>query len=262
MAAHFRLAVAQTPADLNTPAARLDWLRGILPGIAASGADLVLLPELFACGYNIGDAVQARAEAMDGPTANAIAKLAQMHRLAIHYGYSERAGDRLYSAALCLGPEGTVLGHHRKLIIPPGFERDHFSPGQGCNLFDYRGLRIATLICYDAEFPETVRHVAAIGANLVLVPTALGAEWGWVAHRMIPARAYENGIFVAYANSAGDENGLTYLGNSLIAAPDGTELARAGHQPEVVFADLDPARVTAAQTRLPYLQDRLSIDLR
>ena len=261
MAGLFRLAVAQSPAELDTPAKRLTWLRDVLPEIAASGADLVLLPELFACGYNIGDAVQDRAEATDGPTAGAIAGMARQHGIAIHYGFSERADGRFYNAALCIGPDG-VLGHHRKLIIPPGFERDQFTAGRDCQLFNYRGLLIATLICYDAEFAETVRYVAGLGAELVLVPTALGAEWDWVAERMIPTRAYENGIFLAYANSAGVENGFSYLGKSVVAAPDGVEAARAGAEAEVMFADLDTARVAAAQARLPYLKDRASINLR
>ncbi|HEY9037415.1 MAG TPA: nitrilase-related carbon-nitrogen hydrolase [Roseovarius sp.] len=54
-----------------------------------------------------------------------------------------------------IGPEGTRLGGHRKLILPPGFERDHFAPGHGCSVFEYRGIKIGTLICYDAEFSKT-----------------------------------------------------------------------------------------------------------
>lgn len=252
----FRLCVAQPPADLASPRDRLDWLRETLPRITEARADLVLLPELFACGYNIGAALAQRAETQDGPTFAAMAGLARAHGVAIHYGYAERDGAAIYSSAACVSPEGAVLGRHRKLVIPPGFERDHFTPGAGVRLFDYRGLRMATLICYDAEFPESVRHVAAKGAQLVLVPTALGAQWGWVAESMIPTRAYENGIYLAYANCAGSEHGFDYLGASVIAAPDGTEVARAGSNPGLILADLDPARIGAAQARLPYLGDR------
>ena len=257
----FRLAVAQAPASLEAPARRLEWLNATLPEISASGADLVLLPELFACGYNIGDDVQAHAETCDGPTFLAIAEMARAHGVAIHYGFAERAAQALYNSAICVSPSGSVLGHHRKLVIPPGFERRHFTPGRGCRLFEYHGLKVATLICYDAEFAETVRHVAAIGADLVLVPTALGAQWSWVARTMIPTRAYENGVYLAYANSAGTENGFEFLGASVISAPDGIEAARAGADPSVIYADIDKARVVAAQARLPYLQDRLDIEL-
>ncbi|MEL6620415.1 MAG: carbon-nitrogen hydrolase family protein [Pseudomonadota bacterium] len=255
----FRLCVAQAPADLEGTAARLAWLRGALPAIATQRADLVLLPELFACGYNIGDAVADRAEPLDGPTFSAVAGMAQDCGVAIHYGFAERDGDHLFNAAVCVAPGGNILCHHRKLAIPPGFERTHFKPGHGCGIAEYRGLTIATLICYDAEFPETVRHVAGQGADLVLVPTALGAQWGWVARAMIPTRAYENGVFLAYANSAGTERGMDYLGQSVIAAPDGVELARAGPGPELLFSDLDRARVKAARDRLPYLADRQAL---
>ena len=256
-----RLALAQSPADLDGPDARMDWLRTTLPEVVRKGADLLVLPELFACGYNIGEAVQDRAEPWDGPAFNAISEMAQAFGLAIHYGFAERAPGGIDNAALCVSPQGKVLSHQRKLAIPPGFERHHFHPGQGCHLFTYGGLRIATLICYDAEFPETVRHVAAAGADLVLVPTALGADWSWVAHSMIPTRAYENGIFLAYANSAGIELGMAFLGASVIAAPNGSELARAGDHPTVLYADLDRDHVTKAQARLPYLHDRLALRL-
>ncbi|MGC1497468.1 MAG: carbon-nitrogen hydrolase family protein [Sulfitobacter sp.] len=251
-----RLAVAQAPADLSSPAARLEWLRSILPGVAKQRADLLLLPELFACGYNIGDAVHELAEPIEGPTFTAMAELAQRFGLALHYGFAEREGDTLYNAALCVSPQGTVVSRQRKLVLPPGFERDYFTPGHGCDVFNYRGVKMATLICYDAEFPETIRHVAALGAQLILVPTALGADWSWVADQMIPTRAYENGVYLAYANSAGVQNGMAFLGRSVICAPDGIEVGRAGAEAEIIYANLDLSRVDAAQTRLPYLQDR------
>lgn len=255
----FRLAVGQSPADLSNPQDRLDWLAEALPAIATEGADLLVLPELFATGYNIGDQVVARAESADGPTAQAIAALAKAHGVAIHYGFAEADGDVFFNTAQCFGPDGTRLGGHRKLAIPPGFECDHFTPGQGCTLFTYRDVRIATLICYDAEFPETARHVASLGAELILVPTALGAQWEWVAQRMIPTRAYENGVYLAYANSAGVEDGMEFLGQSFIATPDGQELARAGAHPQLIYGTLDLDKVSAAQTRLPYLRDRKAL---
>ena len=106
--------------------------------------------------------------------------------------------------------------HQRKLAIPPGFEWDYFSPGQGCYLFTYKCFKITTLICYDAEFSETVRHVAAQGADLVLVPTALGTDWDWAGEKMMPTRAFENGVFFAYANGVGTQDGITFLSKSVI----------------------------------------------
>ena len=251
----FRLCIGQSPAELSTTAARLEWLKHILPQAASKQTDLLLLPELFATGYNIGDQIAARAEPVDGPTAQTIAALAQAHNIAIHYGFAETDGQNTFNAAQCFGPNGMRLGGHRKLAIPPGFEAGHFKRGEGCSLFIYKGLQIATLICYDAEFPETARHVARMGAELILVPTALGAQWDWVSKTMIPTRAYENGVFLAYANSAGTENGMVFLGQSFIAAPNGKELARAEASPQLIYAELKQDEVTKAQNRLPYLND-------
>jgi len=256
MSGEFRLAVGQSPASLASTQDRLDWLAGVLPGVVENGAHLLLLPELFATGYNIGDLVSSHAEPADGPLAQKISKLAREHGVALHYGFPELDAGSVFNSAQCFGPDGIRLGGHRKLVIPPGFEEDHFTPGSDCTLFAYRDLRIATLICYDAEFPEAARHVALQGAHLVLVPTALGATWEWVAQRMIPTRAYENGVYLAYANSAGVENGMRFLGQSFIASPDGQELARAGSQPEIIYGTIQLDRVFAAQTRLPYLKDR------
>ncbi|MEP2029968.1 MAG: carbon-nitrogen hydrolase family protein [Paracoccaceae bacterium] len=251
----FRLAVGQSPAELSSTQERMDWLGDVLPEVTALKTDLLLLPELFATGYNIADKIATRAEPSNGSTAQTIAALAKKHGVAIHYGFAEADGADIYNAAQCFGPDGTLLGGHRKLAIPPGFEQSHFKRGQGCTLFSYRGLRIATLICYDAEFPETARHVAALGAELILVPTALGDQWGWVSQRMIPTRAYENGVYLAYANSAGTENGMGFLGQSFIATPDGKELARAGMSAELIYGVIERQRVAASQSRLPYLDD-------
>ena len=257
----FRLAVGQSPAKLPTARDRLDWLAETLPAVARQRADLLVLPELFATGYNIGDQIAERAEPADGPIARAISGMASAHGLAIHYGFPEADGNAIFNAAQCFGPDGARLGIHRKLAIPPGFERDHFTPGQGCGLFTYRDVRIATLICYDVEFPESARFVASLGAELILAPTALGAQWDWVAQRMIPTRAYENGVYLAYANSAGAENGLQFLGQSFIAAPDGQELARAGAETEILYGTLELDKVSTAQSRLPYLRDRQALKL-
>lgn len=90
----------------------------------------------------------------------------------------------------------------------------------------------------------------------MLVPTALGSQWGHVAHKVIPTRAFENGVFAAYANHAGVEQGMAYFGGSCIIAPDCSELARAGSNEEILISPLELDLVAKAQARLPYLKDR------
>jgi len=222
---------------------------------AANGVELLVCPELYMSGYNIGDALPECAEPGDGAFARAAAKLAKWHGVAVVYGFPERDSGVLYNAAICISGEGQTLAIHRKRVLPPGAEAKYFTTGTGDTLFELGGLKVALIICYEAEFPEAVRNVAQAGADLVVAPTALGAAWPHVAHKVIPTRAFENGIYLAYANHAGEEAGLNYLGASCIVGPDGHDLARAGAGEELIVATISREAVEAARERLPYLRD-------
>ncbi len=234
---------------------RLAALRAAIDAQGDERPHLIVCPELFMSGYNVGEAIGRLAEAPDGPFAAKVAALARETSTAICYGYPERAEDKVYNAAACFGPDGDLLANHRKLAIPPGFELEHFAAGTGTAFLTLAGVRLAILICYDAEFPEAVRHAAHAGAQCVLVPTALRDQWGVVANRMMPTRAFENGVYLVYCNHAGIEGDLHYLGASCIASPVGEDLARAGGAEEVIVAGIDPQQVAAAQARLPYFRD-------
>src|SRR5262249_24487797 len=121
--------------------------------------------------------------------------------------------------------------------------------------FTLHGLRLALLICYDAEFPEAVRGAAREGAQAIIVPTALADRWQVVATRVMPARAFENGVYLVYANHAGREGDITYVGASCIRNPDGEDIARAGAMEELILGSLCAKDVFKAQARLPYLKD-------
>ena len=259
MSASLNLAVAQSPGELTGAEERLTWLRDLLGAQEEGAIDLLVLPELFQCGYNIGEGLSDAAQTPDGPFAKAVADMSHRHGLAILYGYAERQGNQLFNSAICFDAAGQVVGHHRKLLLPPGFEGDHFAPGAECTLFDLNGVSVAILVCYDVEFPENLRHVAQQGAELVAVPTALGAQWGIVADKLVPTRAFENGVYIAYANHCGTEHGLTYYGGSCIAAPDGSDAARAGGDPGTIHAIVRTGAVVQAQSRLPYHKDRLNL---
>ena len=132
----------------------------------------------------------------------------------------------------------------------PGAEAPH--------VFDLNGIKTGMLICYDVEFPENVRTLALAGAELILVPTALpeGIISRRVADTVVPTRAFENGVFLVYADLCGAENGLSYGGRSVILAPDGDELARAGMRETLLVAEIDPTAYDDAKAQNPYLIDR------
>jgi predicted amidohydrolase len=119
------------------------------------------------------------------------------------------------------------------------------------------GWRIGLLICYDIEFPENVRRLALADVDFVAVPTAVMQPYDFVATHMVPTRAFENVVFIAYANRCAVENGLEYVGLSCVAGPDGRDLARAGRGEELVFADLDPGLREQWAPVNTYLKDRI-----
>lgn len=251
-----RAAIYQSETSGLMPSDRLERLEW---AAREAEADLLLCPELFLSGYAAEEDVRRHAEPADGPFAAAVARIAQTTATAIVYGYPERAQERLYNAAQCIDATGRRLANHHKLVLPPGYESDCFTPGNGVSVFELNGVKLALLICYDAEFPETVRACAEAGAEMLLVPTALGAQWSVVARQVIPARAFENGVYLLYANHAGAEGDLHYLGESCIVAPDGSDRARSGRAEEVIAAELDLSLVSAAQARLPYHRDVVTL---
>jgi predicted amidohydrolase len=80
--------------------------------------------------------------------------------------------------------------------------------------------------------------------------------YGAVSERMVPVRALESQVFIAYANRCGTEGELTYCGASCVVGPDGVDLARAGTGEELLVADVDPAALHASRRANPYLADR------
>ena len=256
MSDELSIQILQSPGHLGNPAERLQWLEQQFESTVDENVQLLILPELFQSGYYIGEPLLQFAESSDGAFAQEIIRLAKANSTAIVYGYAEKHEGMYYNSAQCIDNSGSIIGHHRKLMLPPGFETTLFSSGSECQLFKLDNFTVALLICYDVEFPENVRHAAVNGADLVVVPTALGENWGVVSQAVVPARAFENGVYLAYANHCGSENKLTYFGGSCIIGPDGVENARAKKDIAVIGATLSKAKVVAAQKRLPYLTER------
>jgi predicted amidohydrolase len=224
---------------------------------AAAGARLLVASELYLTGYALADRVAELAEEADGPGARAVARIAARHGLAVAYGYPERAGTAVHNSVQLVGPTGERLANYRKTHLYGGWETDRFTPGDTLVVqAELDGLRVGLLVCYDVEFPEAVRAHALAGTDLLLVPTALMRPYEFVAQTLLPARAWENQLYIAYADRCGPEGDLDFAGLSCLAAPDGAVRARAGAGEELVLGDADPALLAASRTRNPYLGDR------
>ncbi|HET6357988.1 carbon-nitrogen hydrolase family protein [Streptomyces sp.] len=252
-----RTALLQSSGRPGSVAENLKVLDEAAARAAAAGAGLLIGPEMFLTGYAIGDQVPVLAEPADGPAARSVAEIARRHGIAVMYGYPERDGEKIFNSAQLIGPDGESLANYRKTHLFGCFEQQWFTPGeQPVVQAELGGIRIGMLICYDVEFPENVRAHALAGTDLLLVPTAQMHPFQFVAESVVPVRAFESQMYIAYVNRTGPEGEFEFVGLSCLASPDGTTRVRAGRGEELVLGEVDPALLSASREANPYLRDR------
>ncbi|WP_433768708.1 carbon-nitrogen hydrolase family protein [Pseudomonas putida] len=225
----------------------------------AKGADLLVLPEMFLTGYNIGlDAVSVLAEVHNGESAQQVARIARSTGIAILYGYPERTEDgQIYNAVQLIDAQGERVCNYRKTHLFGDLDRSMFSPGTNeFPVVELNGWKLGFLICYDLEFPENARRLAIEGAELILVPTANMIPFDFIADVTVRSRAFENQCYVAYANYCGQEGDIQYCGRSSIAAPDGSRIAQAGLDEALIVGELDRQLMDKSRSANRYLIDR------
>ena len=238
-----RIAVAQQAATADV-AQNLAVLERVAAAAARAGADLLVTPELFTTGYDPGRV---------HPDPTVLPRVADLaRRSGVALVVSEPHEDAI--TAVVVDRDGTVQGRYVKTHLYGPAERAAFRPGDGTPLVvEVAGLRVGVLVCFDVEFPETVRGLALAGADVVAVPTAILDES--VARVLLPARAYENRVALAYANHHGPAaDGGTFSGGSLVVGPDGEVLAAAGAEGEALLVvDVDADDLRRAREVVDYL---------
>lgn len=241
---------AGKPAD---PDANLDELDRVAKSLAGQ-ADLLITPELFITGYDIGDRLR---ELVSVGHLESVRSIAERNKLAIIVGLAEEGpAGALHNSAVFIDERGVVRGRHRKTHLFGEIDRAYFTPGsQPATVVQYRGVQVGVMICYDVEFPENVRMAALAGADLLAVPTAQMEPFEFVADVVVRARAWENQIYLAYINHDGAENATTYVGRSSIVGPDGGVLDRIESGTGTITAEIDTEVVRAARRVNPYLTD-------
>lgn len=202
--------------------------------------DVVVFPELFLTGYNIGDMVTALAEEIDGPSVRSLQKIAATCDVAIITGFAEKHGTDLYNSAIAIAADGTIVGHHHKVFLFGEKEKLTFRAGTEFPVFELAGRTCGLAICYDIEFPEVPRDMSKRGAEIIFVPTANMEPYFEVPTTLVRSRALENGVAIVYANICGIERDQRYTGLSGVVLPDGRDLARAGHDDCILICDLEP----------------------
>lgn len=226
-------------------------------------ADVIVLPELFASGYQFVSAEEAQRlsePVPDGPTATMLVELARRRRMHIVAGLPERAGSKVYNSAVVVGPSG-FLGCYRKSHL--FFEETlWFAPGDsGFQVWDIGPAKIGVMICFDWYYPEAARTLALMGAEIICHPSNLVLP---NCPDSMPVRCLENRVFAITSNRIGTEarggkEPLTFIGHSEVVSPRGAILHRAPRdREELAMVDIDPADARN-KTLTPYndlLRDR------
>lgn len=199
-------------------------------GGSAHAPDLIVYPEGYLTGYYTDDPVAAALEAAQAE--DMIGGIATQAQAAIAAGYVGKNDDGLYNAAIVADKHGRVIGDYKKRCLYGEWERRYFRPGKTPCVFALGDWMLGLCICYDIEFPEISRQTAMRGAELIIVPTALMAPDEDLVFALLPARAIENNVFVAYANRIGGEGEWRYVGGSRIIDPHGATRACADAKTE------------------------------
>ncbi len=271
------IGLVQTTAGTDK-AQNLERTGELIRQAAKRGAKLVCLQELFASPYFCQEENTAffdLAEPLDGPSVQAIARVAKECAVSVVTPIFERRAPGLYHNSLVvLGPGGESLGVYRKMHIPddPLFlEKFYFTPGDlGFCSIETPVANVGALICWDQWYPEAARLTAMQGAELLVYPTAIGwhpkekAEFGaaqlsaW--QTIQRSHAIANGVFVIAVNRVGHEGpadgGLDFWGHSFVCDPFGVVLAEAGEQEEVLVVECDLSRSEWVRQNWPFFRDR------
>ncbi len=245
------------------------------------GAEIICLPELFRSRYfcqSEDDRHYALAEAVPGPSTEALTALATEHDVTLIASLFERRAPGLYhnTAAVLDGAQG-YIGKYRKMHIPDDpryYEKYYFTPGDlGFKAFNTDHGKLGVLICWDQWYPEAARLTALQGAEILFYPTAIGwhpEEKDRVGEQQHEAwetiqrsHAIANGCFVVSVNRFGFEpdptgdGGIEFWGQSFIAGPDGRIVCRAPANEECVLVEtLDLGELARQRHGWPFLRDR------
>ncbi len=230
------------------------------------GAQIVVLPEMFACPYSLRSFVSEAETFPDGPTGKTLAGLARRNSVWVVGGsFPEASGERIYNASPVFSPRGKPVALHRKVHLfdvnlnELRFQESAvFTPGDRCTVVDTPWGKMGVMICYDVRFPEFARLYALGGSRLLCVPAAFNDVTGPLHWDMLfRCRALDNQLFVVAASPA-PLAGAAYQawGHSMIADPMGRVLGSLEREEGVLVRELDFAVLERSRETLPLLHHR------
>jgi len=225
-------------------ARNLDRIAVIVQEASANGADFVCFPELSVTGYiQKSPGHIYRREDME-KIVDRLVRIARDRKIVLMAGFIEVVNEgKPYITQAITGPDG-LIGLYRKTHLAPA-ETGSYSPGQKIELCKSGNTTFGVQLCYEAHFPEISTIMALMGADIIFIPHASprgdseGKLQSWLRH--LPARAFDNGLFVVACNQVGKTGeGLSFPGVAVVLGPDGRVLAKyVGEDDYILFAELE-----------------------
>ena len=248
-AAAIQFTVKQGDVDAN-----LAYVREALVRVAAQGANLALLPEMWSSGFSYKNLNELALRTQG--IVDELLELSARHKMVIIGSMPEPNGDKVFNAVYVID-NGSLAGVYRKMHLFSllGEERA-FSGGDSWLLAETSIGKVGVIICYDLRFPELSRRLAVEGAQVICVP----AQWPkprqehW--RTLLRARAMENQLFIVACNACGIIGKLDFFGMSMIIDAKGEVLAEAGEREGEVVASLDMQAMTDWRAQIPCFNDR------
>lgn len=233
-----------------------------------TGCDLIILPEMFTTGCMMVKKEREVVEAEKVRTASYYGKVRmEMLRWAVRQNalvmgstvYQE--AGHFYNRLLAALPDGNCLYYDKRHCFRMGGENEHFTPGENRLVFEFRGMKIATFICYDLRFPVWSRNVEGYDLAVYVANWPESRRGVW--KTLLKARAIENQCYVAGVNCVGtDNNGLVYAGDSALIDARGDILQAAGEgREEIVQAEPDKEDLQRFRKKFAVLDDRDEFEL-
>lgn len=220
---------------------------------AAAGAELILLPEMFAVGFSM--ATDRVAEAEDGPTSRWLQAFAHDRNVSIGGSIPTRISTgRVRNRFVLATPRG-VLTYDKVKPFAFAHEDDWYEPGPGTTTWEVSGVRMTPFVCYDLRFADLWwQRAPDTDVYLCVASWPASRRRHWL--HLLVARAIENQAWVIACNRVGEGGGQSYCGDSMVVDPNGVVVAAAAEDEGIVLAQVDPARTQAVRAQLPFLADR------
>lgn len=264
----FKIGVCQMPV-VKSKEQNISKARSMIKEAAAGGCSLVILPEMFNCPYNSSLFPEYAESYPDGSTLKMLSAAASEEKIYLVGGsIPEREENIIYNTSFVFGPRGELLAKHQKVHLfdvdlPDGLsfhESRTLGAGKNITVVKTELCTLGVAVCYDIRFPELIRLMALMGAEIVILPAAFNMNTG-PAHweLLLRTRAVDNQVFIAGASSARDtEASYVSYGNSLIADPWGKIIAQAGEKEMILYGDIDLQVLRETREALPLLKHRRS----